>query len=53
MESTLKLWEKQILTIFGKVTIVNSLCLTKVLYNCILLVLPKRDVVKIEKMISH
>ena len=53
MESILKLWEKRNLTIFGKVTIVNTLCLPKVMYNCMLLVVPERVVVKIERMISH
>ena len=53
MENILKLWGKRNLTIFGKVTIVNTLCLPKVMYNCMLLVVPERVVVKIEKMISH
>ena len=47
MESILKLLEKRNLTVFGKVIIVNTLCLPKIMYNCMLLV------VKIEKMISH
>ena len=53
MEDIIKVWEKRNLTIFGKVVVVNILCFPKVIYNCMLLPVPKVVIEKIEKMITQ
>ena len=49
METTLRLWRKRNLTLFGKVTVVNILCFSKLIYNCILLHDPEAIILSIKK----
>lgn len=53
IEEIIKMWGKRNLTLFGKTTVINVLCIPKIIYNCMLLPVPEVIIAKIEKMISQ
>ena len=53
MKNILKIWEKRPLTIFGKVVLVNTLCLSKIINNCLLLPVPENIIKCVHSIIMQ
>lgn len=54
LEKILSVWKKRNLTIFGKCTIINTLAISKILYNAFILQNPKVDFFKsVSKLIYN
>ena len=53
MKNILKIWEKRPLTIFGKVVLVNTLCLSKIINNCLILPVPENIIKCVDSIIMQ
>ena len=53
MKNILKIGEKRQLTISGKVVLVNTLCLSKIINNCLLLPVPENIIKCIDSIIMQ
>ena len=51
IENILEIWKKRQLTIFGKVTIIKTVIISKLVYNFSLLSMPDEIVTKIDKLL--
>ena len=53
IQNILNLWIKRNLTIFGKTVVVNTLCISKLVYNFLLIPVPEYVIKKLENMIIN
>ena len=53
IQNILNLWIKRNLTIFGKTVVVNTLCISKLIYNFLLIPVPEYVIKKLENMIIN
>ena len=53
IQNILNLWVKRNLTIFGKAVVINTLCISKLVYNFLLIPVPEYVIKKLENMIIN
>ena len=53
IQNILNLWVKRNLTIFGKTVVINTLCISKLVYNFLLIPVPEYVIKKLENMVIN
>ena len=53
LEKILNVWQKRNLNIFGKVTVINSICIPKIIYLCSVTSVPESIIDKIEHLVNQ
>ena len=53
MQNIFNLWVKRNLTIFGKTSVINTLCISKLLYNFLLTPVSEYAIKRLENMIIN